>query len=215
MGMQDDSNKSKAPMVVGLLLVIVFAVAAVWFLRGIVGTKNSKPERMVQNITVIRPPPPPPPDQPPPPPPPEKIQEPIPQDEPPPTPDNAPAPSEQLGVDADASAGSDGFGLAARKGGADLVGGGGSVFAWFLGKLKDEVTDRLSGDPKLRGKRYTVVVRLWFEPDGRIKEVKITNGVGNREIENEISTELVGYRLNPPPPLEMPKPISVQIVSRT
>lgn len=212
----EDNEKKKLPGgLIALVLVIVFVGASVWVLQAIIGKKDKKPERVVQNITVIRPPPPPPPDPPPPPPPPEKIQEPLPQDEPPPTPDNTPAPQEQLGLDADGSAGNDGFGLAARKGGADLVGGNGSVFAWFIGKLKDEVTDRLSGDAKLRGKRYTVVVRLWFEPDGRIKEVKMTSTGGNRDLESAISGDLVGYKLNPSPPLEMPQPISVQIVSRT
>jgi protein TonB len=204
-------------LIVGLLVVLVLVGASVWFIRGFMAHKNEKPARSVQNITVIRPPPPPPPEQTPPPPPPEKVQEPIPQNEPEPTPDNSPTPQpQQLGLDAEGSAGDDGFGLAARKGGSDIVGSGGAAFAWYTGKLKDEVTDRLSNDAKLRGKRYSVGVRIWLESDGRIRDIKMTSGTGNRELDSAISSDIAALgRLSASPPLEMPQPISLQIISRS
>jgi protein TonB len=204
-----------APALGAVVLVLLLVIGMVWVIRGFMATTDQKPARMVQNITVIRPPPPPP-EETPPPPPPEKIEQQIPQNEPEPTPDNQPAPSQQLGLDADGAAGDDGFGLAARKGGSDLVGTGGAAFAWFTSKLKDEVTDRLAADAKLRAKKFNIGVRVWIEADGRIKEVRLTSGTGSRELDGAITTALSALgRLSQGPPIEMPQPISLQIVSRT
>ena len=193
-----------------LLLVFGMIGGAAWFIHNMVTNQQKKPPHVVQNVTLIRPPPPP--EEPPPPP--EKVDEPLPQDEPEPAPDNAPTPSPQLGLDADGSAGGDSFGLAARKGGSDLVGTGGAIFAWYTGKLKNEVSDRLSSDAKLRGKKYSGTFRIWIEPDGRIKDVRVVNGTGNREIDSAIPADLVG-RQSESPPIEMPQPITIQIVSRS
>jgi protein TonB len=204
----------RATWVGGSLLVLMLFGGAIWFIHSIVSKKENKPPRVVENVTLIRPPPPP--DEPPPPPPPEKVEEQLPQDEPPPSPDNAPAPTPQLGLDAEGSAGGDSFGLAARQGGSDITGTGGAVFAWYTGKLKSAVSDRLSSDEKLRGKKYTVGVRIWIEADGRIKDVRVINGTGNREIDNAIAADLVAMgRLSDSPPLEMPQPVNLQIVSRS
>ena len=185
-----------------------------WFIHGIVSNTSKKPPHVVENVVLIRPPPPPE-EPPPPPPPPEKVEESLPQDEPPPAPDNAPAASPQLGLDAEGTAGGDSFGLAARQGGSDITGTGGAIFAWYTGKLKNEVSDRLSSDDKLRGKKYSVGVQIWIEADGRIK-VRLTNGSGNREIDNAIAADLAALgRISESPPIEMPQPISLQIVSRS
>jgi len=206
-----------APVIGGVVLVVLLVSALIWVIRGFMGNKDQKPPRTVQTVTLIRPPPPPPDQPPPPPPPPEKVEQQLPQNEPDPTPDNTPAPpAAQLGLDAEGGAGDDGFGLAARKGGSDLVGTGGAAFAWYTGKLKDQVTDRLSSDPRLHAKKFTVGVRVWIESDGRIKEVKLISSTGDRQIDSEISTALTSLsRLSEAPPLEMPQPISLQIVSRS
>jgi protein TonB len=208
----------KAPVLGGALAVLLLLAALAWFAHGLMSGKSQKQARTVQNITVIRPPPPPPPPPPEetPPPPPDKMQEQEQQQsEPEPTPDNAPTPSPQLGLDAEGAAGDDGFGLAARKGGSDIVGGGGSAFAWYTGKLKDEVTDRLSSDTKLRGKKYSIGVRIWLAADGKIKDVKMTSGTGSHELDSAIASDIAALgRLSESPPLEMPQPISLQIVSR-
>ena len=213
---RDNSRRQKAPILGGLLVVLILVSAMVWLVRGFMANKSVKPARTVQNITVIRPPPPPPPETAPPPPPPEKIEQPLPQNEPEPTPENAPTPPQQLGLDADGGAGDDGFGLAARRGGSDIAGSGGAAFAWFTGKLKDEVNDRLASDIKLRGKKFSVGIRIWLESDGRIKDVRMTNGTGNRDLDSAISSDIAALgRLSASPPIEMPQPISLQIVSRS
>lgn len=202
-----------AGAVVGVLLIFGF----VSFVRTMMAGKTSKPDRQVQIVQIIRPPPPPPPDQPPPPPP-EKTVEPLPKDTPDePPPNDEPAPQQQLGLDAEGSAGGDAFGLAARRGGSDLLGGNGSsAFAWYTGRLKDAVVDRLSSDSKIGQKKFSVSVRVWIEPDGRIKEVKLITSTGSRELDERIESALSSLaRLSDAPPLEMPQPVSLKIVSRS
>jgi protein TonB len=207
--------KKHLPLAASSAVVIALVAALVWWIHGFMAHKDQKPTRMVQNITVIRPPPPPPPQETPPPPP-DKVDVPIPQNQPDPTPDNAPAPAPDLGLDADGSAGSDAFGLAARKGGSDIVGSGGAIFAWYTSKLKDEVSDRLSSDTKLRGKKYSVGVRIWIESDGKIKDVRVTTGSGSHDLDTAIAADLSALgHLSQSPPLEMPQPVSLQIVSRS
>jgi periplasmic protein TonB len=199
----------------GGLIVAVLVGLFVWFVHTMLAGKSNKQERTVQVVQIIRPPPPPPPDQPPPPPP-EKTEEPLPKDEPEPTPDQSPAPSEQLGVDAEGTAGGDAFGLAARRGGSDLVGSGGAAFAWYTGKLKDEVLERLSDDKGISSKKFSISMRVWIDTDGRIKEIKLTTSTGSPELDKKIELAMTAIkRMSEAPPLEMPQPISLKVVSRS
>lgn len=200
-----------------ILLLAGLIFGLVWLIRGFIGSNAQKPQR-VQEITLIRPPPPPPPPpEQPPPPPPEKVQQTIQQKEPEPTPDKeAPPPPAQLGLDAAGAAGGDSFGLVARQGGSDLIGSGGAAFAWYTGKIKDAVSDRLSADPKLRAKKFTVSVRVWIATDGQIKQIRLAGSSGNSAIDGEISAALGALgRLDQSPPLEMPQPVTLQIVGRS
>jgi periplasmic protein TonB len=199
----------------GCALAVLLIAGLVWVIHGFMSENQQKPQRVIQNITILRPPPPPP-DQPPPPPPPKVEQQPLQQKEPDPTPDQTPQPSPQLGLDATGTAGGDSFGLVARQGGADLIGTGGAAFAWYTGKIKDAVSDRVAADPKLHAKKFIVNVRLWIEADGRIKEVRISTSSGSRDIDGEISAVLGSMgQLNEGPPIEMPQPVTVEIVGHS
>jgi protein TonB len=206
------------PVASGALLVLLVLIAAIWLIRNFMANKDQKNQRTVQNITVIRPPPPPPPpDEPPPPPPPEKIEQQVPQDQPDPSHDEAPPPAENLGIDAEGGAGSDAFGLEGRPGGSDLVGGtGGAVFAWYTNKLKETIIERLSNDPRLHGKKYNLPLRIWLEPDGRIRNMQLINSSGDKEIDKAIAADVSGIgRFPEAPPLELPQPITWQLNSHT
>jgi protein TonB len=201
----------------GSVIALVLIVGFVSFVHRMLLAKSSKPGRQVQIVQIIRPPPPPPPDQPPPPPP-EKAEQPLPKDQPEPTPkDDEQAPPAPLGLDADGSAGGDAFGLAARKGGSDLLGGNGtSAFAWYTNRLKDAVMERLSADSRIGSKKFSVSVRVWIDADGRIKEVKLASTTGNRELDQRIEAALNSLaRLSDAPPLEMPQPVNLKIVSHS
>ena len=207
----------KLPLIVGSVVSVLLVVGLVWFIYTTVTTKEDKPQREVQVVQIVRPPPPPPQEQPPPPPPPEEqIDEPLPQDEPEPVPSDEPAPSEQLGLDADGAAGSDGFGLAARRGGRDITGSGGAIFAWYTTRLRDKVVERLTDDEKIRTKKFSISVRVWIDPDGSVRDVRLASTTGNRELDSAIETALAALpRMGEAPPIEMPQPISLRIVSRS
>src|SRR5688500_11671398 len=103
------------------------------------------PKRQVAQVVQRARRQPPRPEPPPPPPPPEeKIEEPLEQETPEEAPPDESQAPEQLGLDAEGVAGGDSFGLAARKGGRDLVGTGGAAFAWYTSSLKDRILSFLS-----------------------------------------------------------------------
>jgi periplasmic protein TonB len=203
-------------MVLGGIAVVTLGVGAIAWIRGLINSAPPTPKQVVQQIQLIRPPPPPPDLPPPPPPPPEeKVSVPDPQDKPDPTPSHDPPPSEQLGLDADGSAGGDDFGLAARRGGRDLLATGGSAYAWYAGLLKTEILDQLSEEKSAHRGDYSVVVRVWVKPDGTVERIRISQGSGNRDRDQAIETALSRIsRLSQAPPADMPEPISLRIVSR-
>jgi TonB family protein len=205
------------PIVALGLVVVLLGVGFVLFVRSIMHETPPKPKQVVQEVKLIRPPPPPPDTPPPPPPPPEeKVDVPDPQQQPDPTPSNEPPPGEQLGLDAEGGAGGDAFGLLGNKGGRELVGGGGgSVFAWYAGLLKNEILDRLGAEDEIRSAAYSVVVRVWVRNDGTIDRVHIAQSSGNAERDRTIESALSRItRLSQAPPADMPEPITLRIVSR-
>ncbi len=197
-------------------VVVIFCIGVVVLLRGVVSGGAPPVKKVVQEIHVIRPPPPPPDLPPPPPPPPEeKVDIPDPQEKPDPTPSKDPPAGEKLGLDAEGTAGGDAFGLLGNKGGRELVGSGGSAFAWYAGLLKNQILDALDGEQKARSGGYSVVVRVWVRVDGTIDRVNIVQSSGDRERDRVIEAALARMgRLSQAPPADMPEPISLRIVSR-
>jgi len=114
-------------LIAGALSIGLIGVGAMALVRGILSGGASPSKKVAQEIHIIRPPPPPDLPPPPPPPPDEKVDVPDPQEKPDPTPSNDPPPGEQLGLDAEGTAGGDAFGLVGNKGGRGLVGSGGSA----------------------------------------------------------------------------------------
>lgn len=201
------------PLLVGGAIVAAVVIGLVLMIRGM-GDKPQGPKRQTAQVVQIVRPPPPPPEQPPPPPPEEKIEEPLPQDQP--EPEQAPeAAAEQLGLDADGAAGADGFGLAARRGGRDLVGSGTGAFVWYTTMLKDAILDSLSEDERIRKGSYQVTVRVWLASDGRVERIRLAGSSGSRELDGAIEQALGRVaRVREAPPLEMPQPVTLRIVSR-
>jgi protein TonB len=198
--------------VFGLLLIVGF----VWFVRTMMANKTAKPGRQVQVVQVIRPPPPPPPDQPPPPPP-EKTNVPLPKDEPEPAPDNQPAPANQpLGLDAEGAAGGDAFGLAARRGGSDLVGGTGSApFAWYTNRITDAIRERLSSVACAKSAKGSLSIHVLMQADGKIKQIQLATTTGNSGVDHCIDSALTSMPpMSDPLPPGMPEQVNLKIVSR-
>lgn len=200
----------------GTLAVIVVVGGLVLMIRSFLETPTKPQRPTAQVVQLVRPPPPPEEPPPPPPPPEEKIEEPLPQDQPDePTPEPEQM-AEQLGLDAEGVAGADGFGLAARKGGRDLLGSGTGAFVWYTSMLKDSILDALSEDERVRRGSYSITVRVWLSSDGSIENVKLASTSGNRELDTAIEQALTRvHRVREAPPLEMPQPVTLKIVSRS
>lgn len=200
---------------VGALFAVLLIAGFVWFVQTMMGAKTGKTTRAVQVVQVIRPPPPPPPDEPPPPPP-EKTQEPLPKDEPEPSPEQQPdqAPDQPLGVDAEGSAGGDAFGLAARRGGSDLIGGTGTApYAWYTNRMRDEIKDRLTSASCMKTAKGSVSTRVVVAADGRVKQIKMTTTTGNPRIDECVDKALSAITtLGDAPPPNMPEQVNLRIV---
>lgn len=213
----------RLPVLLGIGFSLLIALT-IWLLKD----KFQKPpqaKKMVQQITVIQPPPPPPPPPEQKPPPEEikqeKIDQPEPEPEPEPSPEKADEPpAEDLGVDAEGTAGSDGFGLAARQGGRSLLGGGGgNAIIWYGGQIKRQVEDGLQSllaDTEATKEGYSVLVEVWIDASGRITRSELVNASGKQEVDQAIQSALQKLHANigKPPPENMPQPVRIRLNSR-
>lgn len=203
------------PLAALCVLVLGVALGLFFTIRHFLNAEAPPPKKVVQEIRIIRPLPEQLPPPPPPPPPEEKVDVPDPQPEPDPTPSDEPPPGEQLGLDADAGVGSDGFGLAARKGGRDLLASGGSAYTWYAGLLKNEILDQLQEEKHARSGAYSVLVRVWVRKDGTIEKISLAQSTGDKERDRAIESALSRIsRISQGPPADMPQPVSLRIVSR-
>ena len=196
----------------GALFAVLLIVGFVWFVHTMMAAKTGKTTRSVQVVQIIRPPPPP--DQPPPPP--VKSEEPLPKDVPEPTPEQQPeqAPDQPLGVDADATAGGDAFGLAARRGGSDLIGGTGTApYAWYTNRMRDEIKDRLAAAPCTKSAKGSLSTRVVVAADGHVKQIKLTTTTGNPKMDECVEKALAAITsLGDAPPPGMPEQVNLKLV---
>jgi len=206
--------------VVGLAVCVAAAVLLMKFLAAPAGKAKG-----VQQVALLKQPPPPPPK------PPEKLPEPpkvkdevkidqpkdVPRPDEPKQADDKPAADKPLGVDADASAGSDGFGLAANRGGRDITtaGGGGGGGAYYSGLLQRHFFEALSRNRKVLKDEFRVVVRVWFTDDGRVSKADIVSGSGNAQVDEQIQTTLLDMSpLKDVPPAAM-RPMQLRLSNRS
>ena len=202
------------PVAVGVLITATAGSAAVYFIKQFIDSPPPQPKQMIQQVRLIRPPPPP--EVEPPPPPPEVEEKLLPDPQPAPdTPSDEPPPGNLLSLDADGVAGSDGFGLGAKRGGRDLLASGGDRFAWYAGMLKQDLLSLLSDDHAIRSRAYSVNVRLWLDGRGAVTRVALASSTGDRQLDRRLEDLLSGMdRVAEAPPDGMPQPVQIRIVSR-
>jgi len=206
-------RRSPLPIVLLGLSFVVIGAGTFAMMRSFLKSAPGTPKQVIQEIHLMRPPPPPPDLPPPPPPPPEADV--VPQPKPDTAQSNDPPPGQQLGLDAEGSAGGDAFGLLGNKGGRDLLASGGSAYAWYAGLLKSEILDQLNAEKRVRSGEYSVVVRVWVRNDGSVDRIRLVQSSGSRERDQAIESALSRIsRLSQAPPADMPEPISLRIVSR-
>lgn len=210
----------QAPWMGGAALIACLAIGGWWVVSRMQAVAPPEEPR-VQQISILQPPPPPPP--PPeveePPPKVEEIVEPEPEPEPLPEEPEAPPISEELGLDAEGAAGADGFGLRAKKGGRELIGGGGgNAVVWFGQRLGSELSEALRAalDPALAQRGFSVEAAIWVAPDGRLERAELARGSGDPALDEALRRAFGTLRLQvaATPPPDMPQPVRLRLRAR-
>ncbi len=124
-----------------------------------------------------------------------------------------------LGLDADASAGFDQFGLVAKKGGADLLKSSGKTSVEFdLARVKNLIEQHLhaSFDSKesLKRKVYSIVVKFWIDKNGFVEQVEVVNTTGDSAMDTDIENALKNIPPFTSKLLDVPQPIKIRIFTR-
>ena len=206
--------------------VLSMAVAA-WAIWSFLQTEAApQPQRKVTQIAVLRPPPPsPPPKTPEKPPEPPKIKDEVKVD--PPKPADTPKPEAAkeapppgpLGVDAQGTGPGDGFGLAGRPGGRDIVlGGGGGTGGMgqtlFANSVARHIAQELARQGALGSAEYRVDLRVWLSKDGRIERWEIARGSGDTQLDRQLGEGLSRIAaLRQPTPDGLAQPLRIRVTS--
>jgi protein TonB len=185
----------------------------------------SKPDadrhHMVRQVTVLRlpPPPPKPEEKPPEPPKPKeqiKLDQPKPVDEP--KSDQSEPPTGPLGLDTQGTGPGDGFGLAGRPGGRDIVlgaSGGGELAALTFGNgAARHIAQELARNPALKGANFRIEIYVWLSKDGRLEREVIARGSGDPDLDARIREALTRVSpLKQPLPPDVPQPLRIRVTS--
>lgn len=199
---------------------VVFLVLVTMGLRVLLREDEGKRRKQIQMVTLLTPPPPPKVEELPP--------EPVKQEEkietPPEKPDDQPEPpkempAQNLGIDADAGLGGDAFGLEARRGGSNLIGGGGagSIYGWYanqvsssLQKAANQLIQQEGGVPPGQWKKVSFEVTV--DVFGKIQKFSITSSSGNDRIDGAVKRALQMSQNFEPPPPGMPKVMRMSVI---
>lgn len=221
-------QKGRLPIIIGTCaIVVLMAVSALGVINLLLSDDGNKRRKQIQMITLVKPPPPPKIKEKPPEPEVEKKEEIIeqePEETPPEQSDEADSDvpeGNDLGLDAEGSAGGDGFGLQGKKGARGLLSGGSRSllqrYAWYTSIIQQELHDEIKlllekngGIPK--GKHKTQF-KISIDDLGRILTFKIIKPTGNQDVDQAVEKALITYRISEPPPPEMPRTIELAISS--
>lgn len=214
---QKASTKVRLLLWLGGLVLVAAVGYGVYLLRALIAEGSGPAKKVVQQqITLVTPPPPPPP--PPEPPKPEVEEEKIPEETPPePEPTPEPAPNEapagdDLGLDADGSAGGDGFGLVGRKGGRDFLAGSGGAGS-YTNAFKEKINALLSDDEELKYQNYKAILRFWVNPEGVVERFEVSQFNGDPALKKRVEAAMASIKQFGKPPEDLQQPINWQVTS--
>lgn len=206
--MKASSFAKKLPLIL-LVLVLLITAGFGYLIKDFLQDKP-KPKKIVQQVTVLLPPPPPPPPEIEP----EEVEPEIEEEiieemmEEAMPEELGESLSDDLGLDADGSAGADGFGLKARKGGRGFLGGGSA----YASQVQTTVNDLIANHSELPYRNFEGLCKVWFDKKGRLEKFELVNYSGEKDVKQTL-VELMMARLEVSngPPLEMPQPIKLRL----
>jgi protein TonB len=206
------------------LVVVMLVLAGAYAVYSQIGTDDRVKKRLAQRITIINQPPP------------RKIEEKPPEQEVQPevpaeklevqTAEQADVPADSaLGLDAEGDAGGDAFGLAAKKGGRDIIMLGSNTqdqtaarridFTFYTGVLQQQLQSEITKREKIRRGNYRVELKLWIGDDGAIQRFELLDSTGDAAVDREIRLAMADLpRLRQPPPSDMPQPVRIRLTAR-
>jgi periplasmic protein TonB len=218
------SRSSRSIWVISGGIALVFLCVGIVIAKLLITDDGEKRQRQIQMVTLMKPPPPP------------KIREEIPPpelkkeevvelEEAPPdemddSSENDAPPGEDLGLDADGVAGSDAFGLKAKRGGRALIGSGsgsGNQYGWYTRMVCHEIEKRvnkiLRGNGGVPDGDHKTVVKVELDDTGNIVSFSIVDSSGHDGVDHAVKEALEMASLSEPPPYGMPKRMQFRIMS--
>jgi TonB family protein len=212
---------------VAVAMICVFALV----LKILLSEDSGRRKRQIQQVTLMTPPPPPK----------VKVKEPEPEiekeeeiieqemEEPEPEPmddqaSDEPPPGQDLGLDADGTAGSDGFGLKAKKGARSIIGGTYSEssllkkYAWYTRIVQEELRKKVNGYLEENGGipdgDLNAIVQITLDDNGNILDFGIVTSSGDANMDEAVKSSLEMAQISEAPPQDMPKTIKLKISAR-
>lgn len=221
-------RQQKQPLIIAGVLIL-FTATMVWTVSALIKDDGSKRRRQIQMVTLVKPPPPPKIEEKPPEP---KVEEeemiePEPEEAPPEdmndTPQDEAPPGQDLGLDSDGTAGSDSFGLLAKKGGRALIGGSGDRtmmqrYAWYTRMIQEEIRKQINDHMNKNGGipkgDYKALVKIVLDAEGRIVDYAFQQPSGNQDVDNALRATLTSINVGEVPPEGMPRAIRLRVASK-
>lgn len=225
---QKKRSSNKSIVIVSTVIAVLIIGIGGYFIKMILSDDSQRRSRVIKTVQLVKPPPPPKIKEKPPEPEIEKeevieqeIEEVPPEDVNDAAEDDTPPLDDLLGLDADGSGGSDGFGLKAKKGGRSLIGGGGDQaqrFAWYTGIVQKEINDKVQEYLDAHGgaldKNLKVYVKITVDDEGRIVQYKILKPSGDKRMDEAVQGALASVEIQEIPPMDMPRVLKFKIFSQ-
>ena len=229
----EKKKRGKTRVVAGaaaVCLVLLMVAGAGLAVKYLLKDDKQRRQRRIQMVTVVKPPPPPKIKEKPPEPEikKEEIIEPQPEEKPPEQADDQSQddtpPGEDLALDADGTAGSDGFGLLGKKGGRALIGGSASDasmmrrYAWYTRIIQEELRKRMNRHMEANGGipdgNLKAQIQITLDDLGKIVAFDISRPSGNPKMDDAVVSALKLATISEPPPKGMPRIINLKISAK-
>ncbi len=225
--MQTKNKTQKNIWIISAGVALVFMCLCIFVVKAMISDDGSRRKRPVQMVTLLKPPPPPKIEEKPPEPEIEKKEEiiepePVQPDEPEQASDEPP-PGDNLGLDADGTAGSDAFGLVGKKGGRALLAGSDDRtlmqrYAWYTRMIQEEIRKKINAYMTSNGGvpegDHKALVQIQMDGFGRIIDFELNESSGNMNVDTALKETLLAVKVSETPPEGMPKSIRLKISSR-